>query len=211
MKDPIELVYAQAGQYRFQNQYAAKNYGVEMEIRKSLGFIADKPWLQNLTLFGNGTWIKSMVEAQTQPLPGENFEQERMPSLNRPLYGQAPWIINGGIAYQDAVFGLTASYNRSGERSNTIDIQPELVEYENGRNLLDVQLSTRIWKQKAEIKLNAGNLLDEYILFYRNIDGYEGQDLKEGHTTAYEPEKGDRVTYRAKTGRNISLSFTYNF
>ncbi|MGJ1265366.1 TonB-dependent receptor domain-containing protein [Sphingobacterium spiritivorum] len=221
MKDPIELVFTQDGHYRFQNQHAAKNYGIEMEIRKSLGFIADKDWLRNTTLFGNGTLLKSEVEAQTQPLPGDNFEQERMPALDRPLYGQAPWIINGGIAYQDAIFGFTASYNRSGHRSNTINLNPASVEYENGRDMLDVQLSLRVLKRKAEIKFNAGNLLDQYVIFYRNIDAYEHENtanaqgtpmiLKEKHTTAYQPELGDQVTYCAKTGKNMTLSFTYNF
>ncbi|MCT1525315.1 TonB-dependent receptor domain-containing protein [Sphingobacterium lactis] len=217
MKDPIELVFVQEGQYRFQNQYSAVNQGIELEFRKSLGFIADKPWLHNIMLFGNGTYLKSKVEVQDVPMPGENRETERYPSLDRPLYGQAPWIINGGIAYQDDIIGFTASYNRSGHRTNTINIEPVLVEYENGRNMLDAQVSARVWKRKAEIKLNAVNLLDEYIIFYRNVDAYEdipnngGWKLKEGNSTAYEPEKGDRATFRAKTGRNITLSFTYNF
>ncbi|GAA4131946.1 TonB-dependent receptor [Sphingobacterium kyonggiense] len=220
MKDPIELVFVQDGQYRFQNQYAAKNYGVEMEVRKSLGFIADKLWLHNITLFGNGTLLKSKVEVQDVPMPGENRETERYPELDRPLYGQAPWVINGGIAWQDDIFGFTASYNKSGHRSNTINLDPASVEYEKGRNLLDVQVSARLLKRKAELKLDVSNLLDEYILFYQNINAYEHDDpnatgapmkLKNGNTTAYERENDDRVTYRAKTGRNISLSFTYKF
>ncbi|MCT1523858.1 TonB-dependent receptor [Sphingobacterium hotanense] len=220
MKDPIELVFVQDGQYRFQNQYAAKNYGVEMEIRKSLGFISDKQWLQNITLFGNGTLLKSKVEVQDVPMPGENRETVRYPYLDRPLYGQAPWIINGGIAYQDEIFGFTASYNKSGHRSNTINLDPASVEYEKGRNMLDAQISAKILKRKAELKLDVSNLLDEYILFYQNINAYEHDDpnatgspmkLKSGNTTAYQKDKGDRVTYRAKTGRNISLSFTYRF
>ncbi|MFZ4262780.1 TonB-dependent receptor domain-containing protein [Sphingobacterium sp. HJSM2_6] len=220
MKDPIEMVFVQDGYYRFQNQLAAKNYGMEVEVRKSLGFIADKPWLQHITLFGNGTWIKSNVEVQQVPMPGENLENTRLASQDRPLYGQAPWIINGGITYQDAVFGLTSSYNRSGQRTNTINLDDAFVEYEHGRNILDIQLSARVLKRKAEIKCNVGNLLDEYIIFYRNTDGYEniikdgatvGWKLKKNNSTAFEPEKGDRIVYRAKTGRNISLSFTYNF
>ena len=219
LNDPIELVMFRDGFYRFQNQYAATNYGVEMEIRKSLGFIADKPWLHNLTIFGNGTLIKSKVEVQTEPLPGETGVASKLPSQNRPLYGQAPWIINGGIAYQDDIFGFTASYNKSGHRSNTIHASPSYVEYENGRNLLDLQVSAKVWKQKAEVKLNVGNLLNEYILFYQNISAYESDERDENNqlihklvngTTAYEKDK-DRVTYRAKTGRNITLSFTYNF
>jgi len=221
MKDLIELTFAQDGLYRFQNQVAAKNYGLEMEMRKSLGFIADHQWLNNITLFGNGTIIKSMVEVQDLPMPGDNREAERYPYLDRPLYGQAPWVINGGIAYQDDVFGFTASYNKSGHRSNTINLAPVLVEYENGRNLLDLQVSTRLLKRKAELKLDVSNLLDEYILFYQNSNAYEQEDtdnamgspmtFKSGNTTAYEPNNGDRVTYRSKTGRNFSLSFTYKF
>ncbi len=135
--------------------------------------------------------------------------------------GKVSWVINGGIAYQDDVFGFTASYNKSGHRSNTINLAPYLVEYENGRNLLDVQVSTRLLKRKAELKLDVSNLLDEYILFYQNSNAYEQEDpgnamgspmkLKSGNTTAYEPNNGDRVTYRSKTGRNFSLSFTYKF
>ncbi|TYP92420.1 TonB-dependent receptor [Sphingobacterium allocomposti] len=218
---PIELVLTQNSLYSFQNQHAAVNYGVELEFRKSLGFIADRSWLHNLTVFGNGTWLHSEVEAQSLPLPTENFEQRRMPALDRPLFGQVPWIVNAGITYQDAIFGATASYNRSGHRTNTINLNPAMVEYENGRNMLDVQLSAKVWKQKAEIRLNAMNLLNEYMTFYRNIGAYDniqgengetpGWKLKEGHNTDYQPEKGDRATYRAKTGTNITLSFTYNF
>lgn len=220
MKDPIELIFVQDGQYRFQNQYAAKNYGVEMEIRKSLAFIADKQWLHNITLFGNGTLLKSRVEVQELPLPTENLETKRLPAQDRPLYGQAPWIINVGVAYQDDVFGFTVSYNRNGHRSNTIHLDPAQVEYENGRNLLDVQVSTKLLKRKAELNLDVSNLLDDYILFYQNINGYEPgvpnaqgipMKLKSNHTSAYEPENGDRITYRARTGRNIFLSFTYKF
>lgn len=221
MKDPIELIFVQDRHYRFQNQFAAKNYGMEVEIRKSLGFISEKPWLQHITLFGNGTWLKSNVEVQELPMPGVTLKTTRRPSQDRPLYGQAPWIVNGGISYQDAVFGLTSSFNRSGQRTYTIDLNPDLVEYEHGRNMLDIQLSARVLKRKAEIKCNVGNLLDEYIIFYKNTDGYEGitnetgrtagWKLKKNNSTAFEPENGDRIMYRAKTGRNISLSFTYNF
>ncbi|HMI03486.1 MAG TPA: TonB-dependent receptor [Pedobacter sp.] len=220
LDNPIELVFAQAGQYRFQNQHNARNYGLEMEIRKSLGFIADKQWLSNLTIFGNGTLIKSKVEVQTQPLPGDNEEVRRLPSQDRPLYGQAPWIINAGLTYQGNILGITASYNRSGERSNTIDLDPNKVEYEQGRSLLDVQISAQLLNKKAELKLNIANLFDEYILFYQNLSAFEETERDAGGnpgyklingTTAYERDKGDRVTYRAKTGRTASLSFTYKF
>lgn len=218
---PIELVELDAagGYYSFQNQVAAKNYGVEMEFRKNLGFIADKEWLTNIVLFGNGTLIKSKVELQTQPLPNDNTPAKRLPDQDRPLYGQAPWIVNAGIAWQSDLVGFTASYNRSGQRTYSINANPNLLEYEKGRNLLDLQLSTRFFKKKAEVKLNFSNLLNEYILYYQNITAYEnklgdngqvtGFNLVNG-TAAYEKEK-DRVTYRIRTGRTYSVSLTYRF
>lgn len=219
---PIELVETDAagGYFRYQNQYAAKNYGVEMEIRKNLGFIADKEWLNNIVIFGNGTFIKSKVQLQTEPMPNDNFETKRLPDQDRPLYGQAPWIVNAGIAWQGEIVGFTASYNRSGQRTFSINADPNLLEYEKGRNLLDLQLSTRFFKKKAEVKLNFGNLLNEYILYYQNVSAYESIPGENGQTigwklvngtTAYEKEKGDRVNYRIKTGRTYSVSLTYRF
>lgn len=212
LDQPIELILPEPGYYRFQNQRQAVNYGVEMEIRKSLGFIADRQWLHNLIVFGNGTIIKSKVDAQEQPMPGDNFETRRLPQQDRPLYGQSPWIVNAGLAWQGEIVGFTASYNRSGHRSYTISVGPSDIEYEKGRNMLDVQLSTRLFQKKAELKLNLGNLLDEYILYYRNVTAYEsipgGWKLVNG-TQAYEKDKGDLVTYRIKTGRTYSLSLTY--
>jgi hypothetical protein len=221
MDKPIELVFSEPQQYRFQNQHSAKNYGIEMEIRKSLGFISDSRWLKNITVFGNGTLIKSKVEAQSQPLPGEGTQSKRLPAQDRPLYGQSPWIVNAGIAYQDEILGLTASYNKSGPRSFSINDDPGQVEYERGRNLLDIQISAKVWKKRAEFKLNLGNLLDEHILFYANYKAYEQQKSPDGlvntgwklvnGTTNYEKDKGDVVTYRSKTGRSANLSFTYKF
>lgn len=221
-KDPIELIFAQEGQYRFQNQYAAVNYGLEMEFRKSMGFIANKNWLRNLTLFGNGSLVKSKVEIQTQPMPAEIPEgkkTERLPGQDRPLYGQSPWIVNAGIDYQSKSVGFTASYNRSGYRSFTIHNDPNQVEFERGRNLLDLQVRTSILKQKAEIKLNLGNLLDEWNLFYTNNEAYLLDldaptdwtwKLVKG-SNKYEKDKGDKVVYRHKNGRTINLSVTYKF
>lgn len=214
LDQPIELVATgNSGYYSFQNQHRAVNYGMEIEFRKSLGFIANRPWLKNLVIFGNGTLLKSNVEVQWLPLPGDNTPPRRYPKQDRPLYGQAPWIINGGISYQGEIAGFTASYNRSGPRSFSIDPTPTLVEYENGRNMLDLQLNARLFKKKAELKLNLGNLLNEYTIFYRNNSAYELRSLDEWKlvkgTVAYEKDKGDIATYRSRNGRTASVSITY--
>ncbi|WEK34644.1 MAG: TonB-dependent receptor [Candidatus Pseudobacter hemicellulosilyticus] len=210
---------------RFQNQKDATSYGVEMEFRKNLGFIADKNWLTNIIFFGNGTITKSEVTAidysVITPDAGQSFllVEKVVPGVKRPLYGQSPWIVNAGVEYLSKYAGATLSYNRSGYRSYVVATRPDFIEFENGRNMLDLQLSARVLKLRGEIKLNVSNLLDEAIIFYQNTDGYRVDVLSDGAwaferkngTDAYEKSKGDQQTYRIKNGRTASITFTYKF
>jgi outer membrane receptor protein involved in Fe transport len=214
---PIELVFLQEAavdRYGFQNQKSAKNYGLEMELRKSLGFIADYIWLRNLSLFGNGTVIRSTVQALSYT--GEGGKDIKEVSNKRPLFGQSPWIVNAGIAYTKDQYGLNLVYNRSGYRTNTINYNPAEVEYEMGRDLVDLQLFTRLFKQKGELKLNIANLLNDKTFFYKNTDGYVGHPdtgftNKDRKSDSYKKEEGDNITYKVKTGTNVSMAFTYRF
>lgn len=226
--DPLELVRQSVSgsgksiYLRFENQKEAHTRGLEMEIRKSLDFIADKQWLKDLSIFGNGTLMESEVTGLNylvKPLGEDQWELEQQEvTLKRPLYGQTPWIINAGINYNSKSMGANIVYNRTGYRANSIDFQPNSIEYENGRNAIDLQLSTRLMKQRAEIKLNIANLLDNETFYYRNStaysqDGVPGEfkwSLTNG-TNAYEKDKGDQVTYRVKYGRTANLSFSYKF
>lgn len=227
---PLELVAqsvsggsAQISFLRFQNQKKAINKGFEMEIRKSLGFIADQQWLRDLTLFGNGTWMKSEVTAVNYKVVSENggtsysLVEEIIPGIKRPLYGQSPWLINAGINYNSTKFGANVSYNRSAYRSYVVAVSPNAIEYENGRNVVDLQLSARLLKQKAEIRLNISNLLDEATFFYTNPTEFEGGNStdrefrKVNGNDSFEKDKGDKISYRVKNGRTASLTFSYKF
>ncbi|MBB5634784.1 outer membrane receptor protein involved in Fe transport [Pedobacter cryoconitis] len=215
---PIELVFIQdmaVDQYAFQNQKSAVNYGLEMEIRKSMGFIADKQWLRNLSVFGNGTIIKSNVVALSYG--GKDNLEVKETNSKRALYGQSPWIINVGMSYTQDKYGVNVVYNKSGYRTNTIHFSPLQIEYEMGRDLVDFQVFTRVFKQKGELKLNISNLLNAQTSFYKNFADYEnaGGDtpyvLKEGHSDKYKKSDGDRITYQVKSGTNVSMAFTYKF
>lgn len=215
---PIELVFLQDAaidRYAFQNQKSATNYGMEMELRKALGFISDQEWLRNLSLFGNGTIIKSRVNALSyEGVDGKDVIEKKD---KRALFGQSPWIVNAGIAYSKDQYGINVVYNKSGYRTNTINYDPRGVEYEIGRDLVDLQLFTRLFKQKAELKLNVSNLLNAETTFYKNFGGYTGGGSSEpfkpveGTTDKYNKDEGDFITYKVKTGTNISMAFTYRF
>lgn len=216
---PIELVLIQNMRidlYAFQNQKSATNYGLEAEFRKSLGFIDDRNWLRNLAIFGNGALIRSRVKALVYTGVDNKTVTESIEK--RALFGQSPWIVNAGIAYTKDEYGLNLVYNRSGYRTNTISYDPRGVEFEQGRDLVDLQLFTRLFKQKAELKLNIANLLNSAQFFYKNGEGYiqdgeynEHYTPVEGKTDNYKKEEGDYMTYKVKMGTSVSMAFTYRF
>lgn len=215
---PLELVAGtdgfQSRIYRFQNQKDAANYGLEVELRKSLGFIADQQWLRNLSIFGNGALIKSKINTLNYVKDTIAIESKE----KRSLYGQSPYVVNGGITYNNINYGLTLSYNRSGRRTYTISSNPSLTEYENGRNQVDLQLFCRLMKQKLELKMNIGNLLNTESFYYINGNGYKDNEypasdpkhvfLPNNGTDKYEKDFDD-VRYRIKYGVNYSLTLTY--
>ncbi|WP_324757597.1 TonB-dependent receptor [Sphingobacterium thalpophilum] len=226
-KDPVELYKSpDLDKYYFGNSKSAVNYGLEAEIRKSLGFVADKQWLRNLTLFGNATIMRSEVTTEGDKevdLPEGGTEWQKYENkIKRPLFGQSPYIVNAGITYDSRYFGLNAVFNRSGYRAYTVQFEPGSVEYELGRNVIDLQLSTRLLKQKLEIRLNISNLLDNAAIYYINAGGYELDEDDNGKRWEYvarpgqsdnysKSDEGDRVTHRVKYGRTGNISFTYNF
>src|SRR5690606_29264923 len=104
----------------FYNLKRATNYGVEIDFRKSFAFL-NSTFGENLYLFGNASLIWSEIYYDREQVPvdtGETDEEGNpiyklaVVEENRPLYGQAPYIVNGGLQYTGTHFGFTASYNR---------------------------------------------------------------------------------------------------
>ena len=200
-------------------------YGLELEVRKNLSFISDSPILGNIMLYSNLTLQQSKVLGtylQNNPDPDQPAIQVTN-KQDRPMYGQSPYLLNGGIQYTGNRLGLNLVYNKSGYKTYIVSDDPTVMEFERPREQLDAQISYKIWKKKVEFKLNAGNLLDAASTFYRNTGSYEpnpdyvpgGGDIsgkmrfKEGFTNKY--EEGDMIMFRQTFGRTYSLAVTYNF
>ncbi|HEY0668871.1 MAG TPA: TonB-dependent receptor [Sphingobacteriaceae bacterium] len=173
----------------FLNADAATSLGFEIDIRKKLNFIADKTWLENLTLFANASYIKSNVKGE---------------GIDRPLQGQSPYLVNSGLQYfsPKASLTFTAVYNRIGQRISLVGYQGYADIYENARDVLDFQISKRVMRSRGEIKLNMGDLLNQNTVFYQNAE--------DNKKKAYEGANVDRVLNSSRLGSNISLSFSYN-
>jgi hypothetical protein len=135
--DPIERVYLGTSGTKvvtFLNAEGATNYGIELEARKRLSFIT--PALENLTAFVNATLMKSEIEI--------GFAESGASKLNdtRPMVGQSPYVVNGGITYTNErrSTSVTALYNVFGKRIVSAAEAPLPDAYEQARQQLDLAI-----------------------------------------------------------------------
>ncbi|HEY1024369.1 MAG TPA: TonB-dependent receptor [Sphingobacteriaceae bacterium] len=192
--NPIETVVNSASnadlrRFTYANAKSAHAYGFELEFRKSLSFINDAEWLRNITAFSNFSYIKSTVDLG---ILGGNPD--------RALQGQSPYLINAGLQYTSkGGLGFSAMYNKAGERIYSVGYQGYSDIYEKGRDVLDLQVSKRVFKN-GEFKLNFSDIFNQRVLFYQNMDGNK---IYNSNT--------DRIMNGMRQGSSISLQFNYNF
>ncbi|HYR07527.1 MAG TPA: TonB-dependent receptor [Longimicrobium sp.] len=146
---PIERIYLPTSGSRivsFANAERAVNYGVELELRKSLGMLgsAGESW----SVITNATLVRSDVR-----VVGEDAD--------RPMVGQSPYVVNAGLAWSpaDGRTSATVLYNLFGRRitSAGAGVLPDV--YEQPRGILDLSLRHGLGDHFS-LKLDAENLLD---------------------------------------------------
>lgn len=171
----------------WENVPSAVDYGVELEGRWNLGNAS--PVLSNFTAFGNLSYIYSDVDI-TDLGDGQ---------LERPLYGQSPYLINIGLNYnnRDRGFSSTLLFNRIGRRIWLVGIDQDPHVWEAPRSVLDFQVSKNIGKY-GELKLTVGDIFNQRLNFYQDIDDNGKYD-----------EGTDNLMISNKFGTNISLGFNY--
>lgn len=216
--------------------------GVEFEVRKALGFIAPSvSLLKDITINGNVTLLKSEVQSRVMMYKtDEKGKQESYYAYmkyKRPLYGQVPTVVNGGLSYTGKHLGLNLMLNYMGYKTFITGNDPNLVEYERPRSQMDAQISYRFYRNKAQFKLNMSNLMDNPYRFYVNdASTYEIKNAKpptnsewndvykykwgftdkfeEGYaddSKGFSQQIGDRQTLIRYVGRSFSLSLSCNF
>lgn len=199
---PIEWTYTVAGGtdliYSYKNARNATNYGVELDIRKSLAFIG----LKNFALTLNGALINSRVRFHKS-------EREK----NRPMQGQSPYLLNTGLIYTNDSVKLQAAllYNVIGKRiigvgrseGSTGDNDNARVpdSYEMPRHVIDFTLSKRLFHH-WDLKLAVRDLLAQKV-YYKQFAGVTYSDGSHRRVS--------QVTRCYRPGRNFSLQLTYDF
>ena len=199
---PIEWTYTVAGGtdliYSYKNAKSANNYGVELDIRKDLGFIG----LKDFSWSFNGALIKSKVQFE------KGSKEE-----NRPMQGQSPYLINTGIFYKNEPLKMDIAllYNRIGKRiigvgrseGSTGDDSNSRVphSYEMPRNTIDFSLAKK-FGDHLELKLNVRDLLAEKIYYKQFADVTYSDGSK---------KEVEEIARCYKPGRNIGLQAIYKF
>ena len=220
--NPVERFYNlgnPSNSVEYKNLYSATAKGFEVDFRKSLGFIAPaNSWLQNLYISANYTYLKGEINYAVTKSIDTQKDTFYIVKGNRPIQGLSPYIINAALNYQNKTWGFNIGYNRFGRRIVNGGTDPRLIQYENSRDVVDLQLSTRILKQKAELRFNISDLLNQYIIIYcnnvnRNKDGSRNPGLE-----ANDDPKGDAfneavdlINYKARKGTTFSVSINYKF
>ena len=178
----IELASTGANRLSFANAQSAVNYGVEVKVRKGLGAFSES--LSPFTVFTNATVMHSEIRL------GDDTRSAATRS-NRPMVGQAPYVVNAGLSYARGERGsasATLLYNVVGRRIWAAAQLPILEDaYEMPRNVLDFSLRLPV-ARGLSAKVDAQNLLDAPVL------------VKQGEV--------ERLRYR--TGRTVSLGLNWH-
>jgi len=175
------------------NAEKAESQGLEMEIRKSLGFISKGSVLEKFSLLFNGALIQSKLTL------GNNLSSLQI--SKRPMQGQSPYVVNTGIYYSgDKGWGATIMYNVFGARIYAVGDQQIRTLYEMPRHLVDLTISKDI-TDKLSMKLGVSDLLNSTVQVMEDGD-YDGK---------LSNSAVDKSVVKNKTGQYFNIGFNYKF
>ncbi|HNQ12973.1 MAG TPA: TonB-dependent receptor [Bacteroidia bacterium] len=167
--NPIELYFVPGSgsggtrNFTFDNAEFATSTGVEVEIKKSLQniFSSHSRW-NNFSIVANAAVIKSTVNL------GDKAAGQ---STKRAMLGQAPYILNAGLFYDQEKSGWQGSvmYNVIGERVYVAGSYGTPDIYEMPAHSLDVSVGKKI-NDKINLKASVQNLLNSKYKLMQDSD-----------------------------------------
>ncbi|WP_420459985.1 TonB-dependent receptor domain-containing protein [Neolewinella sp.] len=168
-RDPIVQTFRLSGEQQFTwtNSESANLYGIEMEFRKSLGFITSA--LANFTISTNLALIESEQEVDADEVRIARTVDPEF-SATRPFNGQSNYVINANLGYNDVDRGWDAiiAYNYFDDRLQSIGAVGSPDVFERGRAQLDLSISKQI--NNFKLSLRARNLLNPAYEAYSDFD-----------------------------------------
>jgi len=200
---PIEIVQytKQVGAFQPRNVGNGQTFGVELEIRQSMGFISER--IRGLRLNANITFTRSRIEMSETEYQSrvENARLGQDVEDFRPMAGQAPYLVNGGVSYSGGEKGfwnrLEAGlfYNVQGTTLEFVGVADRPDIYTQPFHSLNFNSSVKLGSKKRWVLgLKVQNLLDENIeLVYKSFNAQ------------------DQFFERRSPGISSTLKLTYNF
>ena len=192
-KDPIEQKIFLSGSdsriLTWQNAPRAENYGAEIEFRKNFDFIM--PALSNLFLYANASYIRSTAFVKDNGAD----------TVNRPLQGQSPYLLNISLQYSEPETGINVSllYNQAGDRIAFVGGNQDAYIWERPHALFDFKIGKTFLKSGL-VEFTLSDILHRNdILFW---------DLNENKTYN---KNYDAVIQSKSFGLNASVSLSYKF
>lgn len=184
MDSPIEQVFiaAASSAFSFQNAVDAQVLGLEFDVQLQGRRFARA--LENFSFQSNLSLITSEVNVEA----GGIYQPT---NLQRPLEGQAPYVLNTGVNYiAPSGFEAGVFYNRFGERLTAAGGTglPDI--FEQPRHALDLTVAFPLVRG-ARAKVKATNLLDQDFVFMQSANGF------------------DRVQRQFSVGRTLSVGLSW--
>lgn len=140
-KNHIELISSNLG-FSWSNADKSNVYGVEVEAKKVI--------TDNLEFRANVSLVNSFTRVEDRILNIVNGAKiwEVRDTIERTMFGQAPFVINAILSYSYEELGISASlsYNVQGPKLvlTSVDASPDV--FERSRSLLNFKLSKKISK-----------------------------------------------------------------
>lgn len=191
---PIEQVLVTQGNqlaYTYANAKDAFAAGVELEIHQSLKGLFYSHFFDKMSFIGNVSLIHSRVTLGNLV----NVSQE---DRSRPLTGQAPYLINAGIYYNDEQTKTTFNfmYNVFGPRVFSVGNNEYATLYEMPRHVIDLNVNKRI-KERYELRLTIQDLFNAPYV------------LRQDSNRDSKIDSGEGLVQRYRRGTWVTLTATY--
>ncbi|MES1225520.1 MAG: TonB-dependent receptor, partial [Bacteroidota bacterium] len=161
-------------------------------IRKKLDFFGAN-FFDRITFYTNAAYMKGKVQ----------FDGV---TINNPMQGQSPYLINGGLTYAapNDAFSVNVLYNRIGPRLRFRSIMGAALNiFEKPRDVMDFQVSKKILKNKMEVKLTVSDILANPFTWYYKYDATSSN-------INYKASE-DKIIASNKFGTTAAISLRYNF
>ena len=199
--DPIELVRisnSQTGnEFQPRNVGQGQLLGAELEFRKALNFVA--PSLSAFSVYGNLTLVDSRIEMTPMEFDSRRVYQKSGETIQdtRVMVGQAPFVINVGLQYNNVDRRLDAGlfYNVKGKTLTVVGegFFPDI--YSQPFHSLNFNLNKSLGKkEQITINFSVNNILN---------------DQREDFFEAYQAQ--DQIFNQFSPGTEISLGVKYAF